>query len=236
MPRWRRSEWRRERPGPDVPCARARDPARRGRSRSIRSSTARPPAPTSPGDVRRGARVASTLRLSRLKLELGVTADDVAGDPEAGPVARAFVDYERAVAGVRRRSTSTTSVLRAIARLEADPALLAALARALRATARRRGPGRRPGCSSASPSCSRRPANSIFLVGRRRPVDLWLAAGRCPPDPRARGASARVCVGSTSRSTTAARARSSSARSGSSSTTASGSPRRSAPGRPPPGA
>ena len=36
--------------------------------------------------------------ISRLKLELGVTADQVANDPNAGPTARAFVDYERAVA------------------------------------------------------------------------------------------------------------------------------------------
>ncbi len=35
---------------------------------------------------------------SRLKLDLAVTAEDVAGDPEPGPVARAFVAYERALA------------------------------------------------------------------------------------------------------------------------------------------
>ena len=35
--------------------------------------------------------------ISRLKLDLGVTADEVAADPEAGPTARAFVAYERAV-------------------------------------------------------------------------------------------------------------------------------------------
>jgi DNA helicase-2/ATP-dependent DNA helicase PcrA len=35
---------------------------------------------------------------SRLKLDLGVTAADVARDPEPGPVARAFLAYERALA------------------------------------------------------------------------------------------------------------------------------------------
>ncbi len=35
---------------------------------------------------------------SRLKLDLGVMADDVAGDPERGPVASAFLAYERALA------------------------------------------------------------------------------------------------------------------------------------------
>ncbi|HET9084579.1 MAG TPA: ATP-dependent helicase [Candidatus Limnocylindrales bacterium] len=34
---------------------------------------------------------------SRLKLDLAVSADDVAADPDAGPVARAFVTYERAL-------------------------------------------------------------------------------------------------------------------------------------------
>ncbi|MGH2473721.1 MAG: ATP-dependent helicase [Candidatus Limnocylindrales bacterium] len=35
---------------------------------------------------------------SRLKLDIGVTADEVAADPDAGPLARAFVVYERAIA------------------------------------------------------------------------------------------------------------------------------------------
>ena len=38
------------------------------------------------------------LAFSRLKLDLRVSADEVARDPEPGPVARAFVAYERAVA------------------------------------------------------------------------------------------------------------------------------------------
>ncbi len=36
--------------------------------------------------------------VSRMKLDLGLTADEVAADARAGPVARAFVAYERAVA------------------------------------------------------------------------------------------------------------------------------------------
>jgi superfamily I DNA/RNA helicase len=36
--------------------------------------------------------------VSRMKLDLGLTADDVAADDEPGPVARTFVAYERAVA------------------------------------------------------------------------------------------------------------------------------------------
>jgi superfamily I DNA/RNA helicase len=35
--------------------------------------------------------------LSRLKLDLDVSPDDIERDPEAGPVARAFVDYEREI-------------------------------------------------------------------------------------------------------------------------------------------
>ena len=36
--------------------------------------------------------------ISRLKLDLGVDVEAVAADPEAGPAARAFVAYERAIA------------------------------------------------------------------------------------------------------------------------------------------
>jgi superfamily I DNA/RNA helicase len=36
--------------------------------------------------------------ISRLKLDLGATATDIARDPDAGPTARAFADYEAAVA------------------------------------------------------------------------------------------------------------------------------------------
>ena len=37
--------------------------------------------------------------ISRLKVDLGVTAEEVAADPGAGPLARAFVAYERRLAG-----------------------------------------------------------------------------------------------------------------------------------------
>ena len=70
---------------------------------------------------------------------------------------------------------------------------------------------------------------------RRRPVDLWLAAGRRAPDPRPRDAPARAAAGRPRGQLPLSRGRSSSARSGSSSTTASGSRRRSGRARPRPG-
>src|SRR5206468_4250247 len=62
--------------------------------------------------------------VSRLKVELGVTADEVAADTEAGPAATAFVVYERAVAATGGLDFDDL-ILRAIAVLEGDPALLA---------------------------------------------------------------------------------------------------------------
>ena len=62
--------------------------------------------------------------VSRLKIELGVSATDVAADPEAGPLARAFVDYERAVAAAGGLDFDDL-VLGAIERLEGDGDLLA---------------------------------------------------------------------------------------------------------------
>jgi DNA helicase II / ATP-dependent DNA helicase PcrA len=61
---------------------------------------------------------------SRLKLDLGVTADDVARDPEPGPVVRAFLAYERALAeaGARDFDDLVAGALRA---LQGDVALLA---------------------------------------------------------------------------------------------------------------
>ena len=61
--------------------------------------------------------------ISRLKVELGVTADDVAADPEAGPFARAFVAYERAIEAAGGLDFDDL-ILRAISALEADAALL----------------------------------------------------------------------------------------------------------------
>jgi superfamily I DNA/RNA helicase len=61
---------------------------------------------------------------SRLKLDLGVTAEEVAGDPAPGPVASAFVAYERALAaaGAIDFDDLVAGALRA---LEGDPDLLA---------------------------------------------------------------------------------------------------------------
>ena len=75
-----------------------------------------------------GADAAERMRLdtaiSRLKLELGVTADQVAEDPDAGPTARAFVEYERAVAATGGLDFDDL-VLRAIEVLSTDESLLA---------------------------------------------------------------------------------------------------------------
>jgi protein-S-isoprenylcysteine O-methyltransferase Ste14 len=79
-------------------------------------------------EVAPGTDEASLLRLdtaiSRLKIELGVTADDVAGDPEAGPIARAFVAYERAVEASGGLDFDDL-ILRSIEALEGDDELLA---------------------------------------------------------------------------------------------------------------
>ena len=60
---------------------------------------------------------------SRLKLDLGVTAEDVAADPGAGPVARTFVAYERAIAALGGLDFDDL-VARAVRVLEAEPAVL----------------------------------------------------------------------------------------------------------------
>ena len=61
---------------------------------------------------------------SRLKLEHAVTAEQVVADPDAGPVARAFVAYETAIAA-RGGLDFDDLVRRALAVLDADPAVLA---------------------------------------------------------------------------------------------------------------
>jgi len=61
---------------------------------------------------------------SRLKLEYAVSAADVAADPDAGPVARAFVRYERAL--VERSALDFDDLVRrALTSLTDDAALLA---------------------------------------------------------------------------------------------------------------
>ena len=61
---------------------------------------------------------------SRLKLDLGVTAAEVATDPEPGPVARAFLRYEAELAA-RGGLDFDDLVARALRVLEADAGLLA---------------------------------------------------------------------------------------------------------------
>jgi superfamily I DNA/RNA helicase len=63
------------------------------------------------------------LAFSRLKLDLRVTADDVATDPAPGPVARAFIAYERAVAASGGVDFDDL-VVRALRLLQADAAVL----------------------------------------------------------------------------------------------------------------
>ncbi len=60
---------------------------------------------------------------SRLKVEHGVSAAQVAQDPDAGPMARAFVDYEAVVAASGGLDFDDL-ILRAIDRLDRDPRLL----------------------------------------------------------------------------------------------------------------
>jgi superfamily I DNA/RNA helicase len=61
--------------------------------------------------------------VSRLKVELGISAAQVAADPDAGPNARAFVDYETAVLASGGLDFDDL-ILRAIQELERDGALL----------------------------------------------------------------------------------------------------------------
>jgi DNA helicase II / ATP-dependent DNA helicase PcrA len=60
---------------------------------------------------------------SRLKLDIGVTAEDVAADPDPGPVARAFVAYEEAIAADGGLDFDDL-VARALRLLEAERAVL----------------------------------------------------------------------------------------------------------------
>lgn len=62
--------------------------------------------------------------ISRLKLDIGADAAMVASDPDAGPAARAFVTYERALAEAGGMDFDDL-VARSMRLLEADPAILA---------------------------------------------------------------------------------------------------------------
>ena len=61
---------------------------------------------------------------SKLKLDLGLTADDVAADPAPGPVARAFLAYEAEIAADGGLDFDDL-VARALRLLEAEPSCLA---------------------------------------------------------------------------------------------------------------
>lgn len=73
----------------------------------------------SPGDLRRLDTV-----ISRFKLDLMLDPAIVAADPEAGPLARAFVAYERAIADAGSLDFDDL-VVRAVRLLETRPAVLA---------------------------------------------------------------------------------------------------------------
>ena len=109
--------------------------------------------------------------VSRLKVELGVSAADVAADDGAGPVARAFVAYEAAVA--------------ASGGLDFDDLILRAIARARTAT-----PTCSPAGAVAAGSCS---------STRSRTSTAHSSGSPCCWPPRRTGSSSSVTT--TSRST-----------------------------------
>ena len=74
-------------------------------------------------DIPRGALRALDDAFSRLKLEIGVTAREVATDPEPGPIARAFLAYESALEDAGGLDFDDL-VARALRLLEARPPLL----------------------------------------------------------------------------------------------------------------
>ena len=130
------------------------------------------------------------LAFSRFKLDLRVSADDVAGDPAPGPIARTFIAYEGAVRGSGGVDFDDL-VVRAVRCLQDDPALLARWRRPGGNAPRGRGAGRRQ--APARPRAPPRGTGERHLPRRgRRPVDLWLAPRRCPPDPRSRCVAART--------------------------------------------
>jgi superfamily I DNA/RNA helicase len=75
-------------------------------------------------DITRGAIRQLDDAFSRLKLDIGVTADEVGTDPEPGPVARAFLAYERALEDTGGLDFDDL-VGRALRVLEARPRILA---------------------------------------------------------------------------------------------------------------
>jgi DNA helicase-2/ATP-dependent DNA helicase PcrA len=75
-------------------------------------------------DITRGALRSLDDAFSRVKLDIGVTAAEVATDPEPGPIARAFLAYEQALADAGGLDFDDL-VARALLLLEARPRLLA---------------------------------------------------------------------------------------------------------------
>jgi DNA helicase-2/ATP-dependent DNA helicase PcrA len=75
-------------------------------------------------DITRGALHRLDDAFSRLKLDVGVTAAEVAADPEPGPIARAFLAYQSALADQGGLDFDDL-VARALRLLEARPHLLA---------------------------------------------------------------------------------------------------------------
>jgi superfamily I DNA/RNA helicase len=74
-------------------------------------------------DITRGALRRLDDAFSRLKLDVGVTAVEVAADPDPGPIVRAFLAYERALRDAGGLDFDDL-VGRALRLLEADPHLL----------------------------------------------------------------------------------------------------------------
>ena len=139
----RRSAWRPARSG----CGRStRSVARSSRDAGIATD---PLADRAVDPRVRGARgptnrpgCGSTRSSRGSRSSCGVTAAEVAADPEAGPTARAFVAYERAVAATGGLDFDDL-ILRSIAAPRTRPGPARPVARPLPGAAGRRGPGRR---------------------------------------------------------------------------------------------
>ncbi len=119
--------------------------------RSSRSSTARPSWPRSRHGPTRPRACGSTRSSRGSRSSSGVAAADVAADPDAGPMARAFVAYEAAVAAIGGLDFDDL-ILRAIATARGRPGPAGPLARAVPRTPGRRGPGRRPRTAPSRPA------------------------------------------------------------------------------------
>ena len=180
-----------------------------------------------------GADAAERMRLdtaiSRLKLELGVTADEVAADPDAGPDGPGL----RRLRARRRRDRRPRLRRPRPARdrrLSTDEPAPRPLARRAAASCSSTRSRTSTGRSSGSPCCSRRPptgSSSSATTTRASMAGGSPTSAACSASPPSLPGLRRVDLEVNYR----CRRRSSSARSGSSSTTASGSRSGSGPGR-----